>query len=412
MTQRMPMNVLFLSPAFPEDMRCFAAGFGRVGARVYGAGDTPKAALDPELLRSLTDYLQIANWQDERAVVDAVRAWLLGKQCARVVCLWEPLMLLAGRLREALRVEGLTAEQSLPFRDKALMKDVLARAGVRTPRNARCRSSGEVFAAAESIGYPLIVKPIAGAGSADTWRCDDRQELERALQATRRVPEVSVEEYIEGEEFTFDTVCAGGRILFENVAWYRPKPLVIRNNPWISPQSITLRDLDVPQIQAGRRLGHAVIEALGFKDGMTHMEWFLTPQGEAVFGEIGGRAPGGRLVHGMNYCCDADLFTGTAEAICTGRIGQDLRRRYNCAIVFKRAAGGGRTVSRYEGLQSLMGRYGEHIPVLDLTPIGQPRRDPTKIIEGDGWIVARHPDLDTTIEIADHISTDLRVLAD
>ena len=41
----------------------------------------------------------------------------------------------------------------------------------------------------------------------------------------RHVPEVSVEEFIDGEEFTFDTICAGGEILFENVMWYRPRPL-------------------------------------------------------------------------------------------------------------------------------------------------------------------------------------------
>ena len=406
------MNVLFLSPSFPEEMQYFAQGFAHVGARVYGVGDTPKAALDPEVKPVLTDYLQIANWQDEEAVVKSVHAWVRGKSIDRVVCLWEPVMILAGRLREAMGIRGLSVEQSIPFRDKARMKEVLTRAGLRTPHNYRCQDTNVVWKAAEAIGYPLIIKPIAGAGSADTYRCNDKSELEKAIQLTTRVEELSVEEYIEGEELTFDTVCSGGRILFENVSWYRPKPLVIRLNPWISPQSIALRDLDVPDVRKGRELGHRVIQALGFQEGMTHMEWFLTPKGEAVFGEIGGRAPGGRIVHAMNYSCDADLFSGTAEAVCHGRISQDLRKRYNCAIVFKRAIGSGRIVRRYEGLQSLLTHYGEHIPVVDLTPIGQPKRDPKKVVVGDGWIVVRHPDLETTKEIADKVGTDLRVIAE
>ena len=33
----------------------------------------------------------------------------------------------------------------------------------------------------------------------------------------RHVPEVSVEEFVDAEEFTHDTVCANGKILFEHV---------------------------------------------------------------------------------------------------------------------------------------------------------------------------------------------------
>ena len=72
--------------------------------------------------------------------------------------------------------------------------------------------------------------PIAGAGSADTHRCDSRAELERALKLSKHVQEVSVEEFIEAEEFTFDTICAGGKMFFENVCWYRPRPLIQRQN--------------------------------------------------------------------------------------------------------------------------------------------------------------------------------------
>ncbi|MBK7642538.1 MAG: ATP-grasp domain-containing protein [Planctomycetes bacterium] len=404
------MNVLFLSPGFPEEMKYFTHGFEHVGARVFGVGDTPRAGLDAYVKHNLADYLQIANWQDEQEVVRSVHAWVRGKTIDRVVCLWEPVMFLAAKLREALGVPGLSLEQSIPFRDKAAMKAVLAKAGLRTPRDARCTNASEVWAAAERIGYPLIIKPIAGAGSADTYRCDDKAALERAVQMTRHVPEVSVEEYIEGEELTYDTVCAGGRILFENVSWYRPKPLVARLNPWISPQSIALKNLDGPEVRVGCELGRKVIAALGFQDGMTHMEWFRTPKGEAVFGEIGGRAPGGRIVHAMNYSCDADLFAATAEAVCHGKISQNLAKRHNCAIVFKRAVGNGR-IARYEGLENLLRRYGEHIPVVDLTPIGQTPRDPRQVVVGDGWIVARHPDLATTLEMADFIGTDLRVVA-
>src|SRR3712207_7260919 len=42
---------------------------------------------------------------------------------SQVECLWEPYMVLAARIRETLGVPGMTVEETLPFRDKELMKD-------------------------------------------------------------------------------------------------------------------------------------------------------------------------------------------------------------------------------------------------------------------------------------------------
>ena len=75
------------------------------------------------------------------------------------------------------------------------------------------------------------------------------------LPMLRHVPEVSVEEFVDGEEFTYDTICADGQILFEHVLWYRPRPLQMRMHEWVSPVSISLRDLAVPHLQGGRRDG-------------------------------------------------------------------------------------------------------------------------------------------------------------
>ncbi len=404
------MHVLFLSPGFPAEMPLFTRGLAQVGAKVFGVGDQPRQALPSEARQGLSDYLQVQSLADEDAVLAAVRQWLRGRTIDRVESLWETQMLLAARLREAFGLPGMTVAQTVPFRDKEAMKQVVERAGVRVPRHGRARTQQEAWAAVERVGYPAIVKPIDGAGSKDTHRCNDKAEFERALQATRHVREVSVEEYIDGEELTFDTVCSQGNVLYHNVAWYRPKPLVLAQNPWISMQNIILRDLSIPLARPGVELGRRVLQALGFQTGFTHMEWFLKPNGEAVFGEIGARVAGARLVHAMNYACDLDLFRGWAHAVCHGSLGQEVTRPYNAAMIFKRAEGDG-IVRRYDGLESLLGRYGQHVANLELTPIGQPRRDWRKVIVGDGWIVVRHPELQFTQEMADRFGSELKVIA-
>ena len=366
----------------------------------------------PESARHhLTAYLQVQTLWDEGAVIDELRRWLAPVGGVdRVECLWEPGMMLAAKIRQGLGVPGMSPEQTILFRDKEAMKQALDEAGIRTPRHSKCRTADECREAAERIGYPLIIKPIAGAGSADTYRLEDSKELEAVLPKLTHVPEVSVEEFIDAREYTFDTICAGGRIQFANIAWYRPNPLIARSVQWISPQTVNLRDIRDPKLASGRKLGRKVLKALGFETGFTHMEWFLKEDGEAIFGEIGARPPGARSVDLMNYTCDTDVYVGWAQAVCHGRMTEPNARLYNTAVIFKRAQGEGR-IRHVEGLERLLTEFGEHVCCVDLLPVGSPRRDWKQSLVSDGYLMVRHPDLETTCEMADRVGRDLQLYA-
>ncbi len=405
------MRVLMLAPAFPSEMPFFARGLASVGAKVVGVGDQPVAALPSQTREALDDYLQVPTLFDSGAVLDAVRSYHSRAPIEKVETLWEPLVLLAAELRQALGLPGLTVAQAHAFRDKERMKQVLEEAGLRVPRHSKESTARGCYEAAESIGFPLILKPIAGAGSADTYRVDDRGELDAVMPLLRHVPVVSVEEFIDGEEYTFDTICAGGEVLYHNVSWYRPRPLVARTVEWISPQTVTLRDVERPELAAGVKLGHGVLEALGYRDGFTHMEWFRTSEGEAVFGEIGARPPGARSVEIMNYACDIDVFSGWAEAVVHGRLSQPIERRYNSAIIFKRAKGRGR-ITGITGLEGFLTRFHRHVVSVELLPPGTPRRNWKSTLLSDGWAIVRHPDLGALLEIADRFGTDVQMYAE
>ncbi|MBT8097801.1 MAG: ATP-grasp domain-containing protein [Woeseia sp.] len=389
-------------------MADFSRGLAQCGARVIGLGEHAAPSLPAAVRRSLSDYIRVPSLVDTDSVLAAVRAHAFSTSIERVECLWEPFMGLAAEMREMLDVRGMHKEQTELFRDKEKMKDALDAAGLRTPRHVTAKGTEAIRAAANTMGFPLVVKPIAGAGSAHTHEVRDEMSLAVAVADVGDYREVSVEEYIEGEEYTFDTVCANGRILYENIAWYRPKPIVGRNVEWISMQTVNLRNLERPELAAGRELGRRVIETLGFRTGFTHMEWFLTPSGEAVFGEIGGRPPGGRSVDLMNFSNDFDIYTGWAEAVTRGEFSQTAHRRYNAAAIFKRARGQGH-IREIHGLEDLRRRFGEHIVVEDLLPIGAPRRNWRQTLLSDGYLIVRHPQLERTLEIADAVGTDLQI---
>ncbi len=404
------MRVLFLAPSYPPEMIQYCRGLAEVGAVIYGVGDTPQPGLPESVKRHLAGYLAVPRLMDEDDVIARVSAWLRGRSVDRVWSNWEPLVHLAARLRERWGLPGMSADAVRGFRDKQLMKERVRAAGLRVPRSSRARTEAEARAAAEEIGFPLVLKPIAGAGSADTYLCRDAAAFDDALRRTARVTEVSVEEYIEGEEFTFDTVCIDGKPAYENVAQYLPKPIEARSEEWISPVIITVRDLAQAKIEKGIELGRQVLGALGMGTGFTHMEWFFTPAGEAVFGETGCRPGGARLVDQMNYPGDIDLFREWARVACHGTFEAPTERKYNCGIVFKRAKGQGR-INHITGLEQWKARCGSWVVEDELSRPGTRRRDWKQTLLSDGWVMVRHPEWEEAKRMSFAAATDITLFA-
>ena len=85
-------------------------------------------------------------------------------------------------MREAFGVAGMSADTVRGFRDKPLMRERVAAAGLRVPRSERARSRAQAWAASSRVGFPLIVKPVAGAGSADTFRVESATAFDSVLE--------------------------------------------------------------------------------------------------------------------------------------------------------------------------------------------------------------------------------------
>lgn len=404
------MHVLMISPGYPSENPQFTLALAKIGAKVHGLGDGPASSLPSDVRHALASYTQVRSLWHEDAVVEQVVRLPGAHLIERVESLWEPCMLLAAKLRQRLGVPGADVQQTLHFRDKELMKRALDNAGLRTPKHTRARTVAACWEAAEKLGFPLILKPIAGAGSADTYRVDDIDELRAVLPRLHHVPEVSVEEFIDGDEYTFDTITVDGEVAYYNVAWYRPRPLIARSNEWISPQVIALRHVHQPQIEDGVALGHAVIRALQVETAFTHMEWYRKRDGEVVFGEIGLRPPGAHQVDQMNVACDIDVYVQWARAVTGQGFSARVDRRYNVANVYKRAQGRGH-IKRIDGFDRIKATYGQHIVWNTILPVGARRRNWRHTLVSDGFLMVRHPDLAATVAMADDIGKNLALYA-
>jgi len=404
------MRVVLLSPGYPEEMQRFTRGLSEVGATIIGAGDQPLESLPADTRRRLSGYVRLPGFADEQAATRTLVAALHGQGVNRIEALWEPVVLLAARMRATLGVQGMSYDTVMGFRDKQLMKERAAAGGCRVPRSHRATTRQQAMEAAQELGFPLVVKPIAGAGTATTWRVDSSEQLTQRLDQLLEVPEISVEEFITGEELTWDALCVDGRPVLDSVTQYFPPPLISRNEEWVSPAQLTYQDPAQPALQPGIALGHQVIAALGMQTGIVHMEWFRTPSGEAVLGEIACRPGGGRLMDMIDWANDIDIYRAWAQACWTGTIDQVAQRRYHVAAIFKRALGQGRIV-QITGAQDIRRELGPHLVADELLPIGAPRRDWKQTLLGDGWMAVRHPDLDTCKAMMRRIVGEVRLFA-
>ncbi len=196
----------------------------------------PAERLPPVLKERLDGHWRVHDALDPRGLAEAVTG--LGRQMGRVerlVGALEQLQVPLAHVREALGIEGMDVQTALNVRDKARMKSVLHAAGVPCARHQLVTTAAEALSFAEAVGFPLVAKPPAGAGAQATYRLDDPAALRSWLAAVPPGPDAPglLEEFLVGEEHTFDRVTVGGRTVWSSVSDYVPPPLEVLRNPWI-----------------------------------------------------------------------------------------------------------------------------------------------------------------------------------
>ena len=183
----------------------------------------------------------------------------------RLVGALEQLQVPLAQVREAMGIEGMDEQTAHNVRDKSRMKDVLREAGVPCAAHALVTGAAEATAFAREVGFPLVAKPPAGAGSQATYRLDDADSLQAWLYGVPPSVEqpALLEEFLVGEEHTFDSVSVGGNTVWSSIADYQPPPLEVLRNPWIQWTVVLPRDISGPEYAGIHQIGPAALRHSG-----------------------------------------------------------------------------------------------------------------------------------------------------
>jgi hypothetical protein len=90
------------------------------------------------------------------------------------------------------------------------MKQAVEKAGLRVPRHGRARSKQEAWAASSASGSRRSSSRSTAPAARTPTAATTRTSSSARCSARAHIEELSVEEFIEGEELTYDTVCADG----------------------------------------------------------------------------------------------------------------------------------------------------------------------------------------------------------
>ncbi len=405
------MNVIFIEPSFPYNQREFVRALHAVGANVIGIGERPAPHLSDELKSWLGDYVQVRSVVDEPALLEAVKAVQAKLWVDRLEATVEAHILPAAHVREAAGIPGTSAKTAYLCRDKPAMKQVLREAGIPCAQSTRAATPEEARDFANSVGFPLIIKPPAGAGASGTYRVRDAHVLERVIEESGLAAgeAVAVEEFIEGHEGFIDTLTINGTVTHEFITHYYPNVLEAMRERWISPQMVTTNRIDAPGYREVRELTRRVIDILEIGISATHMEWFFGPKG-LKFSEIGCRPPGVGQWDVYNAANEFDLYSEWACALAHGTTRSKPSRRYAAGMIALRPECDGR-ITGYSGTEAISERYGGCIVAAHLPNPGTPTQPVEAGYMANAWMRVRHPDYDELRRILNEIGETVRVHA-
>jgi len=405
------MNIIFVEPSFPRNQREFVRALHAAGARVIGIGERPVEYLDDEVKSWLHDYVQVRSVVHEPSLLEAVKLIQGELWVDRIEATVEAHIMPVAAVREARRIPGTTVKTAYLCRDKPAMKEALRAAGIPCAQSTRAESPSDARDFAATVGYPLIIKPPAGAGASGTYKVNDDDELENVINESglREGHAVAIEEFIEGHEGYIDTLSIDGNVRHEFITHYYPNVLEAMRERWISPQMVTTNRIDAPGYVEVREMTRKVIKALDIGTSATHMEWFYGPKG-LKFSEIGCRPPGVGQWDVYNAANEFDLYYEWACALVKGDISSKPSRRFAAGMIALRPDRDGR-ISGYSGVDEISQKYNDWIVRAHLPDPGTATQPVEAGYMANAWLRVRHPDYDTLRGIMNDIGQTLKVHA-
>lgn len=314
------MNFVFISPQFPKTYWNFCDRLKRLGVNVIGVGDTPYEELQPELQKSLNEYIKVESMMNYDEMVRCLGLitfkhgkidWLESNN--------EFWLEQDARLRTDFHItSGIQYVNVGEIKRKSSMKKHYAEANVTTARYHLVGTLEAGLKFIEKVGLPVIVKPDIGVGAESTYKLSTKKEVRDFYRKVLDVPYI-MEEFIPGIIISYDGITNSKKeIMFETSHIFQtPIMDIVNTQDHLSYYSMRKIDQDVKE--AGRR----VVNAFSTQSRFFHFEFFrlsedkkgLGKKGDLIGLEVNMRPPGGYTPDMMDFANDIDVYQIWADMV-------------------------------------------------------------------------------------------------
>lgn len=204
----------------------------------------------------------------------------------------------SGILKDILDIpNGLDSYTSMAFRDKFLQKTLL-KGTVPVSNHQMIRNLNQISFEDITLNFPIVLKPIAGAGSVNTKKIINEEQFNVVIKELKQkgveYSSFILEEFVNGTELYIDGVVFESKIDAFTISKYFDPILNIKDN--ITIRTKLYNPLKYKELyNFGEKFLMDIFKKLNFKNGVFHMEVFQKSDGSFVFSECAARPGGGMM---------------------------------------------------------------------------------------------------------------------
>ena len=329
------MELLYISPEFPPNYANFILELDRHGIHVWAVGEADFYEM-PDTLRSALKWYVRTNLSSTEAVDRAIDE-LLGVQLDRgmhphfdlVESHNEQWLRLEAHINQTRGIDGLRPADMDRLKRKSHMKKLFRDSGLLFAPGELVRSTDQAGELAHHLGFPVILKPDEGVGSAGIHRIEDQDQLMRTLPLLEE--NYLLEKFVDAPIVTYDGLTdRSGELIFDSSLTYADGVL----DCVLGKETFFYVNRSIPHRLAA--IGSRLVKGLGIRRKFFHFEFFRIGDQYMPI-EINCRPPGGAIVDMMNYSTDQDLYATYAGMITGADVGLDGKKKYYCAYIGRRS---------------------------------------------------------------------------
>jgi hypothetical protein len=215
-------------------------------------------------------------------------------------------------------------EAMIAARDKRIMRQKVAAAGLNSPSFCKVASIREIDQFIEQSGFPVVIKTPLGGGTSNVFVCDCRDEVINGFNRIRTVQDLFgnlsdapvLETFLDGKELIVDGFVCGNDIRIVGVWEYDKIDNKFGKNLYYN---IWGRDINSSEFKEAIEYTEKVVAAIGIQFGMFHCE-LKYQNGSPALVEIGSRLPGWGIPELYRAATHFDPWKSTIEVFTNGAL--------------------------------------------------------------------------------------------